>query len=60
MKLSEISADIALKQGIIFLMSSSSLFGDNGSLSYYCMACRTKHNEASCPKCDSKKKRVGS
>ncbi|MFL6371302.1 MAG: hypothetical protein ACJ72F_10800 [Nitrososphaeraceae archaeon] len=48
MKLSEISADIALKQGIIFLMSSSSLFGDNGSLSYYCMAgCRTKHNEAS-------------
>jgi len=28
-------------------------------LSYYCMACGTKHREASCPNCGSKMKRVG-
>ena len=37
----------------------SSMFGDN-SLKYYCMSCGTKHNQAACPKCGSKIKRVGS
>jgi hypothetical protein len=46
--------------GMFGSMSSSSLFGDNGSLKYYCMACGTKHKEASCPRCGSKMKRVGS
>jgi rubrerythrin len=39
--------------------SMSSMFGDN-SLNYYCMGCGTKHNEAACPRCGSKMKRVGS
>ena len=39
--------------------SRSSMFGDN-SLKYYCMGCGTKHNQAACPKCGSKMKRVGS
>jgi len=39
--------------------SGSSMFGDN-SLKYYCMSCGTKHNQAACPKCGSKMKRVGS
>ena len=32
---------------------------NNQSLNYYCMACGAKHNEAACPKCGSKAKRVG-
>jgi len=40
-------------------MSGASMFGYN-SLNYYCMNCGTKHNQASCPKCGSKMKRVGS
>ena len=32
---------------------------NNQSLNYYCMACGVKHNEAACPKCGSKAKRVG-
>jgi len=39
--------------------SGSSMFGDN-SLNYYCMGCGTKHNQAACPKCGSKMKKVGS
>jgi hypothetical protein len=39
--------------------SSSSTFGDT-SLKYYCMSCETQHKQASCPKCGSKMKRVGS
>ena len=39
--------------------SGSSMFGDN-SLKYYCMGCGTKHNQAACPKCGSKMKKVGS
>jgi hypothetical protein len=39
--------------------SGSSMFGEN-SLKYYCMSCGTKHNQAACPKCGSKMKRVGS
>ena len=38
--------------------SSSSMFGD--TLKYYCMSCGTEHKQASCPKCCSKMKRVGS
>lgn len=38
---------------------TSSMFG-NSSLNYYCMSCGTKHNQAACPKCGSKMKRVGS
>ena len=42
-------------------MSGASLFGGNSSsLSYYCMSCGTKHNQAACPRCGSKMKRVGS
>ena len=29
------------------------------SLNYYCMACGAKHNDAACPRCGSKMKRVG-
>ena len=32
----------------------------NQSLNYYCMTCGTKHNDAACPRCGSKMKRVGS
>jgi hypothetical protein len=39
--------------------SQSSMFGDT-SLKYYCMSCETQHKQASCPKCGSKMKRVGS
>ena len=39
--------------------TSSSMFGDT-SLKYYCMSCETQHKQASCPKCGSKMKRVGS
>ena len=38
--------------------SSSLMFGD--TLKYYCMSCGTQHTQASCPKCCSKMKRVGS
>jgi hypothetical protein len=47
-------------------MTGASMFGSGGgagsgsSLNYYCMSCGTKHNQASCPKCGSKMKRVGS
>jgi hypothetical protein len=39
--------------------SSSSTFRDT-SLKYYCMSCGTQHKQASCTKCGSKMKRVGS
>ncbi len=36
-------------------------FGSGGSsLKYYCINCGTQHNQAACPKCGSKMKRVGS
>ncbi|HEY5630636.1 MAG TPA: hypothetical protein VI278_18835 [Nitrososphaeraceae archaeon] len=38
---------------------TTGMFGSS-SLSYYCMTCGTKHNQAACPKCGSKMKRVGS
>ena len=42
-------------------MSGAPLFGGNSSsLNYYCMSCGKKHNEAACPRCGSKMKRVGS
>ena len=43
------------------LSGSFSMFGGRGGYnSYYCMNCGTKHNQAACPKCGSKMKRVGS
>ena len=39
--------------------TTTTMFG-NSSLNYYCMSCGTKHNQAACPKCGSKMKRVGS
>ena|GEM_PF-3704599 len=47
----------ALKMGL----SGSSIFGrySCGSLiRYYCMSCGLRHNQASCPGCCSKMKRV--
>jgi rubrerythrin len=41
------------------ISGTTTMFG-NSSLSYYCMSCGTKHNQAACPKCGSKMKRVGS
>jgi hypothetical protein len=42
-------------------MSGTSLFGgSSSSVNYYCMSCGTKHNQAACPRCGSKMKRVGS
>ena len=39
------------------------LFGSSmyqgSSINYYCMSCGAKHNDAACPKCGSKMKRVG-
>ena len=32
---------------------------ERNSISYYCMACGTKHTDVSCPKCGSKMKRIG-
>ncbi len=50
--------------GRIGLSDSSSMFGGSGNpsgqLNYYCMNCGRKHNQAACPKCGSKMKRVGS
>jgi hypothetical protein len=40
-------------------MFHSSSNNNDQSLNYYCMACGTKHNDAACPKCGSKGKRVG-
>lgn len=31
----------------------------SGEVNFYCIACNTKHREASCPKCGSKMKRAG-
>ena len=31
----------------------------SGEVNFYCIACTTKHREASCPKCGSKMKRAG-
>jgi hypothetical protein len=45
--------------GMFGSMSPSSMFGDS-SLKYYCMSCGTQHKQATCPKCGSKMKRVGS
>ena len=44
-------------------LSGSSMFGgysSGSSLSDHCMSCGTKHNQAACPRCGSKMKRVGS
>jgi hypothetical protein len=42
-------------------MSGTSFFGGrSSSLNYYCMSCGAKHNQAACPRCGSKMKRVGS
>ena len=40
------------------MSGTTTMFGSN-TLNYYCMSCGTKHNQASCPKCGSKMKRVG-
>jgi hypothetical protein len=40
-------------------MSGATMFGSNNSINYYCMSCGTKHNDAACPRCGSKMKRVG-
>jgi hypothetical protein len=37
----------------------SSMLGGDTSLKYYCMSCGTQHNQATCPKCGSKMRRVG-
>jgi hypothetical protein len=51
--------DMGMRGGISGSTPSSSLmFGD--TLKYYCMSCGTQHTQASCPKCCSKMKRVGS
>jgi hypothetical protein len=43
--------------------TSSSLFGGNSNsdsqVKYFCMSCGNEHKEISCPKCESKMKRVG-
>ena len=39
-------------------LSGSSIGGS--PLNYYCMNCGSMHNQAACPKCGSKMKRVGS
>jgi hypothetical protein len=41
------------------MSGTTTMFGNN-ALNYYCMSCGTKHNQAACPKCGSKMKRVGS
>jgi hypothetical protein len=41
------------------MLGNSSNNNTNQSLNYYCMACGAKHNEAACPICGSKAKRVG-
>ncbi|HEY9490945.1 MAG TPA: hypothetical protein VIP56_03090 [Nitrososphaeraceae archaeon] len=41
------------------MSGTTTMFGNN-ALNYYCMGCGTKHNQAACPKCGSKMKRVGS
>ena len=41
-----------------FGMGNFSMFGSS-SVNYYCMSCGTKHNDAACPRCGSKMKRVG-
>jgi hypothetical protein len=40
-------------------MGGATMFGSNNSINYYCMGCGTKHNDAACPRCGSKMKRVG-
>jgi hypothetical protein len=44
--------------GSIF-SSSSSMFGGDTSLKYFCMSCGTQHKQSTCPKCGSKMKRAG-
>jgi hypothetical protein len=39
--------------------SSSSMYGYNSPLKYYCMSCGKEHKEIACPNCGSKMKRVG-
>jgi hypothetical protein len=48
--------------GRIGLFGSSIGGSENpsGPLNYYCMNCGRRHNQAACPKCGSKMKRVGS
>ena len=45
--------------GGIFNSMSSSVAASNSSLKYYCMSCGTQHNQAECPNCGSRMKKVG-
>jgi hypothetical protein len=47
------------KSGRMGMSGTTTMFG-NSVLNYYCMSCGTKHNQAACPRCGSKMKRVGS
>jgi hypothetical protein len=33
------------------------MFGSRGGMSYYCISCGMKHNQAECPRCGSKMKK---
>ena len=46
-------------RGIFNSMSSSVAAASNSSLKYYCMSCGTEHNQAQCPNCGSRMKKVG-
>jgi hypothetical protein len=45
--------------GIFNSMSSSVAGASNSTLKYYCMSCGTQHNQAECPNCGSRMKKVG-
>jgi hypothetical protein len=45
--------------GIFNSMSSSVAGASNSSLKYYCMSCGAQHNQAECPNCGSRMKKVG-
>lgn len=34
------------------------MFGSKGGMSYYCISCGTKHNQAECPNCGSKMRKA--
>jgi hypothetical protein len=39
-------------------MGGGGMFGSRGGLSYYCISCGTKHNQAECPRCGSRMKKA--
>ena len=39
-------------------MGGGGVFGSKGGLSYYCISCGAKHNQAECPRCGSRMKRA--